>query len=213
MIKDIYKPKIAEILPTSIKSDEEIHSAAVALDFEIEKLLENAKSVLHLPRLDELPEEVLDHLAWQYHCDFYKENLPIQAKRNQIRETIFWHRIKGTPAGVERSLKDFLVDAKVEENWEYGGEPYFFRISCKGLKYLTDEEEFLRLIFFAKNVRSWLDGIIFDLTIEEPEKYYVGHAESEGGKELTEINFDNTPEKEKLFYATVEIEAGLIIDG
>ena len=207
MIKEIFKPKLTEILPASIKHDEKLHAAAVALDEEIEKLLSLSELVLHLPRLDNLPHEVLDHLAWQYHCDFYSQNLPIQVKRNQIRETIFYHRIKGTPAGVERSIKDFLVDAKVEENWEYGGEPYFFRITCKGLKYIPTEEDFLYLVFNAKNVRSWLEGIIFDLTLEENEIYHVAHLEVDAGKEFHDIFLENMQAHEKNFVGFLEVEA------
>ena len=152
MLKSITAPKLADILPESIKNDDKIFAAATFLDSEIEKIAALTDLTLHLPRLDELSADVLDHLAWQYHCDFYRQDLPLKAKRDQIRESIFWHRIKGTPAGVEKAVSTFMQGATVEENWEYGGEDYFFRITCKGLKYLSTEEEFLRLVFSAKNV-------------------------------------------------------------
>lgn len=128
MIKDIYKPKLAEILPKSIQGDEKIHAAATALDFELEKMIESSKLVLHLPRLDELPSDVLEHLRYQFHCDFWREDISLADKRNQIRESLLWHRLKGTPKGCEVAISTFIQNAKIEENWEYGGLPFFFAL-------------------------------------------------------------------------------------
>jgi len=211
MIKDIYKPKLAEILPESIKNDEQVHAAAVALDAELEKLLDKVKLVLHLPRLDELPADVLDHLAFQFHCDFYRNNLPVEVKRNQIRESLLWHRIKGTPRGVELAIADFMTDAVVEENWQYGGEPYFFRIVTKGLKYLSTEQEFLDLVNSAKNVRSWLEGIIFDLTVEQPHSLVTAVAELDSTFEVTDFFLPVSVEKQNLVQGVAELESGIEI--
>ena len=134
-----------------------------------------------MPRLDQLDHDLLDHLAYQFHVDFYKADLPLAAKRNLIRESVFWHRIKGTPAGVEKIISTFLVNSAVEENWQYGGNPFFFRITTRGLKYLTEEEQFLQLVYEAKNTRSWLEEIIFDLTFEEPQSLYHAAAQFDSG--------------------------------
>lgn len=210
MITDIFQPKLAQHLPESIRADEQLHAEAVAIDDALEKITSYAKLVLHLPRLQELPDDILDHLAWQWHCDFYSQDLPISAKRKQIIETLYWHRIKGTPAGVEKAISTFMAGAKVEENWQYGGEPYFFRIITKGLQYLTTEEEILRLIDLSKNVRSWLEEIIYDLTIEEPETYFVGHLESKTGREDTFIGFKQEGQSHKLFHGIGQLVAGYI---
>jgi len=208
MVKNIYAPKLAEILPNSIKTDDKIHAAAVALDAELEKMLETVKLTLHLPRLEELPSAVLDHLAYQFHCDFYSADLPDAVKRNQIRESIYWHRLKGTPKGVEKALSSFMTDARVEENWEYGGEPYFFRIVTRGLRYLSTEQEFIDLVNSAKNVRSWLEGIIFDLTIEEPQELVTAVAELESGKVTTEFAFEDKAESQNIACGFAELVSG-----
>ena len=65
----IDEPKLSAILPQSLTSDEKIVAAAQSLDAELKKLSGEIKEVLHLPRLDELNSDVLDHLAWQYHVD------------------------------------------------------------------------------------------------------------------------------------------------
>ena len=62
---------LLDILPQNISADKKMYAAAQALDLELQRLSAEAKLVLHLPRLAELPHEVLDTLAWQFHVDFY----------------------------------------------------------------------------------------------------------------------------------------------
>jgi len=177
MLKEIWLPKIADILPRNILADKKMHAAAEALDLELKALSYDAWQVLHIPRLDELNHDVLDHLAYQFHVDHYEPStMPLEVKRNLIRQSILWHRIKGTPASVEEFLGAFGIKAKVKENWEYGGDPYFFRLTVSDVAYMGDDgETFMRLVYAAKNERSWLDLFIFDLTREPPDnELYIG---------------------------------------
>lgn len=171
MIRDIQKISLLDVLPPSILNDKKINAAAQALDVELQKLSGVVPEVLHIPRLDELPEKVLDLLAWHYHCDFYEPvGMSIETKRNLIRESIAWHRIKGTPAAVEKLARIVFKDAHVEEWFEYDGEPYRFKVAAKGLSYTGDEAAtFFRMVEAAKNERSWLDNILFDLSEEHPD--------------------------------------------
>lgn len=184
----IYKPNLAELLPPSLQYDEKLVAVANALSLELEKLSAQCELVLHLPRLNDLPHEVLDHLAYQYHVDFYSSDYSLQMKRKMLRETFYLHRIKGTPASVEKFLSAIMKNPVVEEFFEYSGEPYFFKITTGGLYLEIDnEEEFLRLINHAKNLRSWLDSIIFDLTIEESHLISVAQVYNFGGEVFTDI--------------------------
>ena len=90
--------------------------------------------------------------------------MSLETKRNLIRQSIAWHKIKGTPKALENFLGYFGIGAQVEENWKYGGEPYFFRLKLSDVAYLNDDgDTFMRLVYAAKNERSWLDAFIFDL--------------------------------------------------
>lgn len=216
MVESIFQPKLIDVLPQSVLADEKLKASAEALDNELEKLSACVKEVLHLPRLDELTSDVLDHLAWQWHVDGYDRTFDEDTKRKMIRESIYLHRIKGTPAAVELAAKSMLNDAVVQENWEYGGKPYFFRIIASGLKYYGDDgEKFLRVIYAAKNVRSWLEDITIDLTIpDDYQKLFHAIAEISGGNvttesEITEENQKPSPEyTQKLFHAMTEISGG-----
>ena len=166
-----------------------------------------------------MSSDVLDHLACQWHVDGYDVTFDDDTKRNMIRESIYLHRIKGTPAAVEKAAKSMLNDAKIEENWEYGGKPYFFRIIASGLNYYGDDgEKFLRVIYAAKNVRSWLEDITIDLTVpDDYQKLFHAIAEISGGETVTEneINCEN-PQRtfdftHNLNHAVGEIFGGEVI--
>ena len=199
---------IYAILPDSIKQDKNIAALARALDAEWQNLCAAVHQVLLLPRLDNLPDTVLDHLAWHFHVDFYSSTFPAATKRNLIRNSILWHRLKGTPYAVRKILEPFLGKVTVEENWLYGGEPYFFKLIVSGLRDLGDEGELLlQLIDDAKNVRSWLEALTFDLTFDEAEIYHCAFAEDIGGDEV--IDIATMPvQNERLFAAFAEAEAG-----
>ena len=170
MIKSLQQASLLDILPSNLIADKKIYAAAESLNLELKKVIGKTKLVLHLPRLDELPDEVLDSLAYQYHCDFWEEGLSREAKCNLIRNSIAWHRIKGTPAAVEQLLSNIFNEVKLEEWFNYAegeGKPYRFRVRLGGFKQEVDEEYILRMINAGKNLRSHLDWIEIDLTEKE----------------------------------------------
>ena len=154
---------LQEIAPPSINRDKNVQAICTAIDAEMRKLAQQTKLVLLLPRLDELPEELVDELAWQYHVDFYDYSADLTKKRNLVRQAIAWHKRKGTPAAVEEVCTAAFKTAKVFENWEYGGEPYHFQVRLieEGIPNQAVIDSLIRAINETKNTRSWLDGLSF----------------------------------------------------
>lgn len=162
MLKDLKGVSLLDILPQNLLEDAQIYAAAKSLDDELQHVTIACREVLHLPRLDELPEAALDLLAWQWHVDFYEPlGLDIATKRRLVKESIAWHRTKGTPAAVEKMIKATWGSANVEEWFEYGGEPYHFKVIIKAGKFPTLESfsAVWQAVIDAKNVRSALDSI------------------------------------------------------
>ena len=145
------------------------------------------REVLHLPRLNELSGTILDLLAEQFHVDAYDAiNFSDEEKRNLIRQSIAWHRLKGTPAAVEMVLQDAFKDLRIDEWFTYGGEPYYFRLWCRG--YISTPERFKSfwLMFMdAKNVRSHLEMVTIDISPENPIQLYTGVARAVSGLKTT----------------------------
>lgn len=178
MSKDLQSVSLLDILPPNLLADKKINAAARALDDELQKITAATRNALLLPRLDELSEEVIDLLAWQWHVDFYEPiGMDIETKRRLIKNSIAWHRIKGTPAAVEQVVSAVFDTSHVQEWFEYGGKPYHFKVITEDVT--TDPNVLARMrraINAAKNTRSWLETIEFILHLQDEEKAEDTHA-------------------------------------
>jgi len=165
--------KLRDVTPSSIAGDKNVQEISVTADTFLHDIFTKTNCILLLPNLDTLPEEVVDSLAWQYHVDFYESNMSLTKKRSMVREAIYWHLIKGTPAAVEKVVASVFQTAEVQENWEYGGSPYYFRVA--DILEPLDADTIDRLVSAinsAKNTRSWLEEIQFRRDI--PQTIYMG---------------------------------------
>ena len=173
MSKELQHTSLLDILPPNLLRDKQIKAAAQALDAELQKITEATKEALLLPRLDELPEAVIDLLAWQWHVDFYEPNMSLETKRQLVRESISWHRLKGTKAAVEKMVQAVFRGGVVTEWFEYGGEPYHFRVDILSAPQITAENtaRLLNVIDASKNIRSWLDEITYRRDLQDSIHY------------------------------------------
>lgn len=157
---DIVTIRLIDLVPPSIRDDPEVQAAAAALEGELQAVTAAIPTTLLISRIDALPEDVIDLLAWQWHVDFYEPGISLAQKRTLVKTSIAQHRKKGTPWAVEQVVKAILDDAVVQERREYGGEPYHFRVVRIGG--MIDPNLYARLakaIHSVKNTRSWLDGV------------------------------------------------------
>lgn len=154
---------LASQLPQVLSSDININALAKAFTQELIQVNLSTELLLILANLDKLPEAIIDELAWQLHVDFYDVSMPRITKTQLIKQSIAWHRRKGTVKVVEEIVSAVYSTAKVVENWEYGGHPYKFKLIVKGepIKDVETLAELRRAINSVKNVRSWLDDIEF----------------------------------------------------
>ena len=164
--------KLQKILPPNLLKDTKIKAAAQALDAELDKLQIEIPKVLHLPRLDELPHEVLDALAEQYNVIFYQpENMTAETKRKLIRQALLDHKINGTKFAVENMLNRLTKGAQITEWFQYDGTPYHFKMDLKGLQDYSDGGQlFMKIVEATKNLRSHLDAVDFDLSKLHPDE-------------------------------------------
>ncbi len=157
---DITAIRLIDLVPPSIRDDPEVQAAAAALEGELQDVTAAIPTVLLISRIDELPEDVIDALAWQWHVDFYEQGFSLAQKRVLVKTSIAQHRKKGTPWAVEQVVKAIWDDAVVQEWWEYGGDPFHFRVVRIGGQVSPEAYPRLkRAVDLVKNVRSWLDGV------------------------------------------------------
>ena len=216
MSKDLQSVSLLDILPPNLLADKKINAAARALDDELQKITAATRNALLLPRLDELSEEVIDLLAWQWHVDFYEPiGMDIETKRRLIKNSIAWHRIKGTPAAVEQVVSAVFDTSHVQEWFEYGGKPYHFKVITEDVT--TDPNVLARMrraINAAKNTRSWLETIEFILHLQDEEK-----AEDAHGLEVHKTMIERYPWRGRYFDGSwcftdpLRMDGGRVFDG
>lgn len=185
-----------ETAPSSITMDERLKKMLEALGMEYQEMFALCDYLHLIANLDQLPSDVIDLLAWQWHVDFWDSTLPLKTKIQLVRNSIPWHRKKGTPAAVEEMVATVLGDAKVTEWFEYGGEPYYFRIeTTDSIQDAKIYDRIIELVNATKNVRSWLEKIT--VYSEQYLNLYWGGGLIDGGK-LTVYPAEMTDKKGNL---------------
>lgn len=163
MIK-IQEIKLIDILPAPLKNDKTMVAISKVLQKYLDENYEYIKRLNILPNIDNLTnEELIDHLAYQFHVDFYDPSFNLQKKRKLVKSSIPHHKKKGTKWAIEDLLSKAFDTSKVKEWFEYGGEPYYFRIHTKDI--LGSEEKYIstiKALNTVKNTRSWLEKIIVE---------------------------------------------------
>ncbi len=204
MIKDVQSLSLADILPQNLMADKQVAAVAQTLDAKFQAVTADIVKVLLLPRLDELSEDIIDLLAWQWHVDFYEPvGMDIDTKRRLVRESIGWHRIKGTRAAVEKMIHAVYQSGTVEEWPEYGGMQYFFRVLFEETPIQEEEIKLLmKMIEASKNTRSWLETLIFKKSTgasiyygafcETHKQYHLMQKTSQGGRMAASVFLGGT---------------------
>ena len=125
---DLFSVDFTRSLPPALKNDPNMLALARVI---AEQLQINAKDIeknIIYARIDELDEQTLDILAYDLHVDWYDYSYPIDVKRRTIRDSVKVHRQLGTKYAVETALGAVFPGTTVKEWFEYGGDPYMFKV-------------------------------------------------------------------------------------
>ena len=109
---------------------------------------------------DLIPAKLLPHLAASF--DIETNGANEQSIRKLIKNAFIIK--KGTVESIKVALKSFFAGASIEEWYQYGGEPYFFRVKVllDGVSF-DSWDKLEAIVSTYKNVRSVLDRISIEL--------------------------------------------------
>lgn len=160
--------------PLALQMDKQMQIMATVLAAALAKRWPEAELGILYPAIDQLPEAVLDILAYDLKVDWYDYGYSIEEKRRTLKDAWKVHRIKGTKAAVETAISAIYPNTTVEEWFEYeGGKPYHFRLRINISDDDVDSERMRRVLErlrYYKNLRSHNDGIHYFM---EPETMTV----------------------------------------
>ncbi len=129
----------------------------------------------------EIPDSLLDLIAWEEHVDFYDSTLTSSQKRELIKRSDFFHRHKGTSAGVEELITLIFGEGKVVEWFEYGGEPYHFKVITNNPSVTVEKAlQFAEAVNSVKNLRSKLEKV--EITASEKLQIFFAGGVHTGDK-------------------------------
>lgn len=127
--------------------------------------------------IDEASEEALDALAVELQTPLYKNDYPLTVKRQIVKNSMLYYIRSGTRGAVEELLADIYQGADVEEWFEYGGEPNYFRVAIDISRTTVPVAEMA-----PAELESWLYSVKRASSALESLSYMIRHAITIGCK-------------------------------
>lgn len=127
--------------------------------------------------IDEASEEALDALAVELQTPLYKNDYPLTVKRQIVKNSMLYYIRSGTRGSVEELLADIYQGAEVEEWFEYGGEPNYFRVAIDISRTTVPVAEMT-----PAELESWLYSVKRASSALESLSYMIRHAITIGCK-------------------------------
>lgn len=123
--------------------------------------------------VDQVNASALPHLAEQLHLlgegwQFARDD---DERRKLLKRAVELHRYKGTPWAIQQVLETLALSGQISEWFQYGGQPYHFKINVDLSTRGIDEATFdalVALITEYKNVRSHLELLSLSLVNRSP---------------------------------------------
>lgn len=205
-MKDIFSLKLDDIAPSSITGSQNVKDIMASLDPQLQEVSRLSLEPLILARIDELPEKVIDLLAWQLHVDFYDLAGTLAMKRNAVKGSILWHMHKGTVWAIKEALHQLDIDAEFVHWHDDNSIPYTFKLDAivTGDFYRTKgrgklQASIRRAVEESKAARSWLADLNIKIEFKEDLGLYVGTAKLLSGERRLGLDAPTPPGVTKVY--------------
>lgn len=170
-------------LPTVLQNDPNMQALATAIAAELEKLTGDVHLAQIYTRIDELDETMLDTLASDFKVDWWRPDASLDEKRYALKVSWYVHKHLGTKSAIETAVADYLGTGKVEEWFEYGGEPHHFRVASENnTAIITNYDAFMAVLETVQRRSSVLEHIT--ALLHHTQNLYLGTALRVGKKGL-----------------------------
>lgn len=145
-------------LPSVLRNDKNMQALATVIADTLYSRTDEIDKLRIYTQIDNLQGDLLDILAHDFKVDWYGYNYEIEAKRALIKDSFQVHRKLGTRGAVEKALSDIYPGSEIEEWFDYGGLPYFYRIilDVTDQRVAITHDEIIRTVEMYKPIRSHL---------------------------------------------------------
>ena len=156
-----------KLLPQFMQNDDAVKGLADAIDSIVPDIADSIRKLSTWDHIDELSHAELDDLAWELNILWYDTTATIDVKRSLIKDSDKVYAHLGTKWAVENVIKTYFGDGRIEEWFEYDGEPGHFRVLSSNPSINNERlTEFLNLLSKIKRASAKLDSIVMTLDAE-----------------------------------------------
>lgn len=138
----------------------------------LQKLQTYSRAASVYASIPDLPDEVLNLLAVELRTQYYNPEDRRDRREKMVEQTLAWYLRGGTGSVLTEYLGALYQGGRLEEWYHYDGNPYFFKAIVDLA--LDDEietgtgEKITERIQAYKNVRSWLEELVFHIGVQVP---------------------------------------------
>ena len=160
---------IRTTFPIALQEDS---SAAALADVTARLLARRPEEIDRLriyPDVFRLDDKLLDILAYDFKVDWWDPNYTTEEKRRTLADSWHVHKMLGTRAAVETAIRAIYPKTEVQEWFEYGGDPYHFKLLIDVTGEIVSEkrpQQVIERVNFYKSLRSHLDAVVTTAAME-----------------------------------------------
>ena len=160
----LIRETLVATLPAALQKDPSAVALAEAMADLLARRPDEIEQLRIYPVIDRLDARLLDILAYDFKVDWWDADYSLEEKRRTLKDSWRVHKLLGTKAAVEMAISAIYPRTTVLEWWEYGGEPYHFRLDINITNDHIDSDKQRRVLErlnFYKNLRSHNDGVTY----------------------------------------------------
>lgn len=199
--------ELISVLPSVLSSEPSNMAISYAYKMAMEKIIRFSIQTLLYADIDHMEDDILDLMALEFRTQYYDENLPINIKRQLVKNALVWYQKAGTPSAVKELINTVFGDGDVVEWFDFPDPPYTpgtFEIQTAAR--VTEELMlyFANLVQKVKNARSHIRRITILRNVGMREKVGAGIV-SKPERNIYNYNSRDEPVKGKPYIGVAAI--------
>ncbi len=164
---DLKTIDLLKLQTLAMQQDKTTQALCAALTPQLQELVNKLVLCLLLSKVDDLPEAILDELAYELHVEWYDATAAIEIKRALVKNSDKVHLYRGTPYAVEQVVQDYFGDGYMEAWHEYGSTyPHFRVVTSNSAVTGEDATRFANAIEKVKQGVAKLESVVISMQAE-----------------------------------------------
>lgn len=163
----IFNPNMLKLLPQFMRGDEANAALSQAMDALLAEPAKRSRILRKWDQIDNMNHAQLDEMAWEFNIDWWDSAFSLETKRAVVKTCYRVHEKRGTKWAVEELITSAFGMGKVTPWFEYGGDPFWFKIQMSATLTKDGMAYFLSMIDKVKSARDHVEMIEVTRTINQ----------------------------------------------